>query len=250
MVRSEWRGGDTLVALWRDAALMIVADSHPRLGMGLYTPAQAAYLARVPVQTMNRWVHGSPTGSPAMRGQLREDPERTVTFLDLVQAMAIRAIRREKKIPLPKIRQFIDAVERDYGIRYPFAQQHQTYLFEDELVLKTAEGQLIEITGKYKNQPLIREVVELYMDHLSFDPVSHLASCYRPMRESERYILIDPSRRLGQPLVMPCGYSVGALVQAVRAEGSVSAAAKVHAVSEADIRLAQQYDDHLAGAAA
>ncbi len=228
---------------------MVAAGSNLALGLGLYTPTQAAYMARVPVATITRWVHGSPKRASAMRSQLPDDQDKTVTFLDFVQTMAIRSIRREKKIPLAKIRDFIMAVESRYGITYPFARQHKTYLFDNELVLST-NGQLIEVTGKYKDQPLIRQVVELYMDHLSFDPASHLASAYQPMREGERYVLIDPTKRLGQPLVMPCGYSVGALIESVKAEGSAAAAADVNGVEEADVRLAQRYDDHLAGVAA
>ena len=212
--------------------------------MGLYTPAQAAYMARVPVQTISRWVHGSGQGAPAIRPQLSKDAEQTVTFLDFVQTMAIRAIRKEKKVPLAKIREFVDHVEHKFGIKYPFARPHTTYLFDDEIVLRH-RGDIIQITGQYKDQDLIRPVVEIYMSDLHF--VDDLAAFYIPMTGTQsRHILIDPHKRMGHPIVMPCGYSVQAILDAVMAEGTAENAAKAGGIDLEDVQLAQKYDDYLA----
>lgn len=223
------------------------AGERSLLGVGLYTPQQAAYLARVTPRTLARWLHGDDRGQPALRAQLRGDTQRRVTFLDLVQVMAVRAILRERAITLAKIRDFMDHAQREYGLTYPFARRHTTYLFDDDIVVRHGE-RIIQVTGRYKDQDLIRPVAELYMEDLSFQ--DDLASAYTPLRAGDRYILVSPHHRMGQPLVMPCGYSVEALLASVRAEGTPEAAAAVNAVTVADVRLAQRYEDILAGVAA
>ncbi len=217
------------------------------LGLGLYTPKQAAFLARVTTQTVTRWVHGTDRGQPAIRAQLDGDDQRRITFLDFVQIMAIRSIRRERKVPLAKIREFVLRAENEYGLTHPFAREHTTYLFEDDIVL-SHNNKLIQITGKYKHQDLIKPVLELYMEDLTFQ--NDLAVSYKPLRDGERFVLVDPHKRMGQPLVMPCGYSVHAILESLRAEGTPQAAAEVNDISIQDVRLAQRYEDILAGIAA
>lgn len=215
--------------------------------MGLYSTRQAALLARVSSQTVSRWVHGSEQGLPAFRAELPGDELRRITFVDLVQIMAVRAIRLERKIPLQKIREFVEHVEERYNIQHPFARRHTTYLFGDEIVLKFGE-QVIQITGKHRDQDLIRPVVELYMEDLHFE--GDLASSYVPLRSNDRFILVNPHKRMGQPLVMPCGYSVEAILNSLRSEGTPEAVAEANSISLEDVRIAQRYADILAGVAA
>lgn len=227
--------------------MVSMSSAKPVLGLGLYTPRQAAFLARVSPQTVSRWVHGDARGLPALRAQLGHDDQRRVTFLDLVQIMAVRAIRRERRVPLTTIREFVEQAETKYGLTHPFARRHKTYLFGDDIVLRHAD-KIIQLTGEYKDQDLIRPVVELYMEDLSFH--NGLAASFTPLREGERFVLVHPQKRMGAPLVMPCGYSVDAILTSLQAEGTPEGAAEVNSIDIADVRLAQRYEDMLAGIAA
>jgi uncharacterized protein (DUF433 family) len=166
-----------------------------------------------------------------------------------VPRMAVRAIRRERKIPLNKIREAVAAAEDRFGVTFPFARQHRTFVFNEDIVLELEDGRLVGLSGKYKAQDLIRPVVELYMSRLEFD-ADGLARIYRPMQEDAYSVVLDPDCRFGAPVVDPTGYTVDALVNAVRTEGSIEAAAQAYDVEIASIRLALQYDDYLAGVAA
>lgn len=227
---------------------MVATPTQFELGIGIYTPRQAAAIARISPQTMSRWIQNHRDGRSAVRGRAVENPERVVNFLELIQAMAIRAIRRERNVSLEKIRQFVSHAQDTYGVDYPFARRHKTYLFGDEIVLQHND-QIIQLTGKFKHQDLIRPVVELYLQEISFD-ADGLAKAYTPLRVGERSVVIDPTRRMGQPLVMPCGYTVEALVASLKAEGTIEAAADANAVDVEDVRLALRYEDYLAGVAA
>ena len=219
------------------------------LGLGLYTPSEAALYARVHPSTMGRWIHGNQMGKAVINPQLVNDPDRTVTFLDFVQALAIRAIRREHKVPLPKIRNAVELVRSTYNIDYPFAMKHKTFLLGNEILIEIpAFGRdLIQVSGKHKKQGVMRKVAELYMKDLSFTSDGDLASAYQAFKHAGQKIIMDPSRQFGQPLVERCGYPALVLVEAYRSEGSISGAAKAYGLRKTDIELALRYDDYIRG---
>lgn len=220
------------------------------LGVGVYTPQQAARYARLRTQTLNRWIHGNATGDSAVRAQLSDDPDRFVTFLDLVQAMAIRAIRLEDKVPLQRIRQVVQIASDRFNVDYPFATRHTTYLFNDDIVIRLRDETLVQITGKYKNHQLINQVVEVYAEDLVYDNVSKLARKYVAYRYKDREVVLDPLVRFGEPIVSPSGMSAESLVAAVRSEGTIENAMEVFGVDRNDIIAAQRYFDWLQGIAA
>ena len=78
--------------------------SNQFLGKGMYTVAEAALYCRVTTAMMTRWLFGTASGEPVMVPQFGTE-ERLVSFLDLVQTLAIREIRNQHKVPLPKFRQ-------------------------------------------------------------------------------------------------------------------------------------------------
>lgn len=228
---------------------MVPVADRTFLGIGLYTPTEAAFYARVHTSTMTRWIHGNRRGEPVVSAKLPGDPERTITFLDLVQALAIRAIRREHHVPLAKIREAVNHAQERYGIEHPFAMRHETYLFGKEVHIEVPDVGLVQVSGRHKDQIAMRKVAELYMDDLTFTGEG-LASCYCAFERNGRKIVIDPSRRLGQPLIESCGYTAQALLDACRTEASVEAAVEICGVDREDVELAIRYEDYLLGPAA
>lgn len=229
---------------------ILVANSQIQLPtIGLYTPEQAARLARLRTGTFKRWIDGNASGEAALDRMMPHSESGVVSFVDFVQAMAIRAIRRERKLSLQKIRETVVEANRR-GVQHPFARKHQTFLFNEDVVVKLDGGELIQVTGKYKDQQLIRPVVELYMDDLVYDDVDGLACRYTAWRDGDRSIVIDPKVKYGAPVVYPSGFTVGALLSAVDGEGSPSAAAEAFEIDEKDVKIALRYDDWLSGTAA
>lgn len=223
------------------------ANAEQLFAAGAYTMAQAAAFAEVrDVSKVRRWLFGSGISRAALIPFYGEDE--VVSFIDLVQLMAIRDIRNTRRISLDKIRQTIDTAQR-YGIQYPFARKHQTYLFADDVVIQLADGQVIGATGKYKNDRLIPEVAVHPLDDLGFDDDGY-ANLYTPEEEAGRRIVLSPTNRFGAPVLQPCNYTVEALVCAVQAEGSVLRAARALEVDEKDILMAIRYEERLDRAAA
>lgn len=217
------------------------------LGLGLYTPAEAALYARVHGNLLSRWLFGDARGAPVVDPQLRDlEGEKVVTFLDFVQSLAIRAIRQTRKVPLQKIREAIEAAKQLYKIDYPFAIKHTTYLLGKEVVIRTPcdKAKFVQLTGKAKRNRLLTEVAELYLEDLSFD-ANGLANRYLAWKKDEYEIVMDPHQRFGEPLLPSCGYTARALFDAYRIEGGIDQAAKCYGVEPAEVKAAIEYFDHL-----
>jgi uncharacterized protein (DUF433 family) len=218
---------------------------------GLYTRDQAAHLARLSTRSLQRWLDGDADTEPVLLRKMPVSDSKVIGFVDLIQALAIRAIRNSGKLSLQKVRQTITEAAR-LGVSFPFARHHQTYVFDDDVVIKLADETLIQVTGRYRHQQLIKPVVELYLEDLSFDATTGLAAEFVPLRDThgDVRIVINPKRKYGSPLVMPRGRTVNSLVMAVDSEGSIAAAAHMCEVPEGDVKLALRYEDILAGIAA
>jgi hypothetical protein len=223
-----------------DAMSTTVADL---LGVGLYSVRDAALYARIPPRRMVRWMFGDSRSEAVIDRQLKSE-EKFVTFLDFVQAMAVRAVRLERKIPLPKIRKAIQKAEKAYGVRYPFARKHKTFLVGSEIVIKLGDEEFVEVSGRHAGNLVIPAVAELYMIDLGFD-AHGLAAKYTPDRLNGFEVVMDPKARFGEPLLPSCGYTAKALWQAFKAEGSLEMAAKVYGVQRDEVVLACRYYDNL-----
>jgi uncharacterized protein (DUF433 family) len=218
---------------------------------GLYTPDQAARLAQVSTKLLRNWVYGSLGREAAVVPRIPENDAKVIGFIDLIQVLAIRAIRVQKKLSLPKIRATVNAAH-ERGILYPFARKHQTFLFDDDVViqLELPDGKcLVQVTGKYKNHHLLHPVVEQYLVDLSYDP-DGLANEFTPLSDGDSKIIINPKKQYGAPIVLPSGYTVASLVSAYEGEGSISEAAAAFEIDETQVKLAIRYDNFLSGIAA
>ncbi|HEX5269547.1 MAG TPA: hypothetical protein VFW33_03620, partial [Gemmataceae bacterium] len=129
------------------------------LGVGLYTPAEAALYARVPPKTVRRWLYGSSKEESVIRPELFGRDERVVTFLDFVQTLAIRAVRIQYGVSLQKIRQAVENAKNEYGVEFPFAMQHRTFIFGREVVIKLHDHEFVQLSGKHAKNRMIKEVV-------------------------------------------------------------------------------------------
>lgn len=232
----------------------MIAEAPTQLGIGLYTPSEAAFYARVHTQTMSRWIHGNAQGQSVVHAELYGDTDKTVTFNDFVQALAIRAIRTQYPIvSIQKIRNAVEAAREERGIIFPLAVPHKTFVIthgsnRGEIVLDI-DGLLIQVSGRKKDQILIGPIAELYLDQITFDELGRPEE-YRAWSDPSGSIVMNPHRRFGEPIVDSCGYTAQTLWEASITEGGIDAAADAYGVNRTDVALACTYYDHLMSVAA
>src|SRR5207244_9887968 len=102
------------------------------LGVGLYTPQEAALLLRIPPSTLRRWLEGysfpierlARSHKPALIApalpRRRDGSTLTLTFLDLVQLRVVKALR-DADIALQRIRAAAEGAVDLFATSHPFA---------------------------------------------------------------------------------------------------------------------------------
>jgi uncharacterized protein (DUF433 family) len=228
----------------------MVAAADNLLGVGIYTPSEAALYARVPAATLVRWIFGNKMGDPVLRRQLIDNrpDEKVVTFLDFVQALAVRVMRVQYQIPLDTIRKAIETARESYQVQYPLAMKHTTYLYGRDVVIKVGDKIVQVSPGEHKHGLMLKEIVEIYMRDLSWD-ARGLAASYRAFSvaigKRSYEVSMNPTVRFGEPMVSSSGYSAQALWEAATTEGSVEAAARAYGVAPEEVEVACRYYDHI-----
>jgi uncharacterized protein (DUF433 family) len=228
----------------------MICGTDKLLGIGLYTPREAAFYARLHTRTLNRWLYGDSQGEPVIEPERGRD-DKSVSFLDFVQTLAIRAITQMPKphrVSLRKVREAVDEAKKRYNVDYPFAMEHTTYLFGNDVIIRRRDDGYVQLTGHAKGNWMLSEVVELYMKRLDYDALG-IACKYTAWGEGDSLIVMNPQARFGEPMFPKYGYTASTLWEAVLSEGSVRAAAKTYGVPEDAVEAACGYFDHLQGAA-
>ena len=188
-----------------------------KLDAGLYTLAQAAMFARMPFNTLNYWHYGTKSRQPLRDSEIQKDDGKFVTFLEFVEAVAIRSLRTERNIPLPKIREAIKEAQDKYQIKYPFAQQvHKTVVVGKDIhILLGDEAMMIGLSGIDKAQESFKPFLEPYMENMRFnaEKVACEFIAYR-YGEGDKIIKMNPRIGFGEPLVGKTGYTAETLWRA------------------------------------
>jgi uncharacterized protein (DUF433 family) len=218
------------------------------VGIGLYTPAEAARLIRVPVQTLHRWLKGHRIGDreyhPLWTAQVDlEDGHTYLSFLDLVQARVAFALIKAKLSP-QKVRKSIDLGRTILDTDYPFASARfrtdgRTVVLQ--VLIPGEDDKLIDLfkDGQY----LMKNVVEPSLKGLEFD--KDLATRWWPTGKDDR-IVLDPRRQFGQPIDAETGVPTAILAAAAEAEGSVEKAARAYRVPVASVKRSVRFEKKLA----
>lgn len=216
------------------------------LGMGIYTPPEAARMIGMQAVTLRRWLlgyeHGGKIEPRLWQPQYAASEEGLfLGFRDLVEARIVNALRR-RHIGLPTIRacifraREIIADERPFSTR-EFKTDGRTIFLEIEKGLD--EPQLIDLK---KSQGVFKRVVEPTLKDLEFGREGAERWWLLPGKKS---VVADPARSFGQPIEAEHGVATSVLMEAVQAEGSIAKVAKLFEISQSSVRDAIEYEKGL-----
>ena len=92
-----------------------------------YGVAEAAHYLLVPRATLRSWVAGMSYGSDGERRFFKRviHPAATspvaLSFINLIEAHVLAAIRRRHRVDMPAVRRTIDFLKREFGSAHPLA---------------------------------------------------------------------------------------------------------------------------------
>ncbi len=207
-----------------------IRSDDPR-ALPAYRTLDAARYLNVPVSTLRSWVsgqnHRTRSGVKFFRPVIRisTDSPPLLSFLNLVEAHVLDAIRREHGISLPKIRIALDFLARRFPSDHPLATQE----FESDGLNLFIEkcGRLINISQA--GQLAMREILEAYLrriDRDSFGVPCRLYPFTRKVSSDEpRVVVIDPSVSFGRPVLIGTGVPTAMIADRYKAGESIDSLA-------------------------
>ena len=210
----------------------------------VYSVTEAARYLRIPGATLRSWVVGR--SYPTTAGQrffrpvihLPEEDWSVLSFVNMVEAHVLEAIRRQENIALHKVRTAVVFLERHYHSRHPLAE-HQ---FEtDGLDLFIQKASLL-INLSQAGQVAMREIVTAYLRRVERDvkglPIRLYPFTRKREPEGPRAVVIDPFVSFGRPVLAGTGIATAILAERFKAGESVEDLAKDYGRSALDIQEA------------
>lgn len=209
-----------------------------------YSITDAARYLRMPHATLRSWVVGRPY--PTAAGQrffrpvihLPEESWPVLSFVNMVEAHVLDAIRRQENITLCKVRGAVAFLERHYHSRHPLAE-HQFETDGLDLFIQRA-GLLINLSQD--GQLAMRDIVTAYLRRVERDvkglPIRLFPFTRKREPEEPRAVVIDPFVSFGRPVLAGTGIATAVLAERFKAGESVEDLAKDYGRSALDIQEA------------
>ena len=209
----------------------IYGTADPRY-LPAYPVAEAARYLQMPEVTLRSWVAGRwyPASGRVKRFTplIRlDDPERRhLSFINLVEAHVLAAIRRRHGVRLPKVRMALDYIGKQFGSQRPLVEEvFQTDgldLFIDRY------GQMINASRA--GQQAMKEIISAYLRRIERDtrglpirlyPFTRDTVSEAAPREDPRVIVMSPTISFGRPVIAGTGIPVSAIYERYKAGDSI-----------------------------
>ncbi|HJT26863.1 MAG TPA: DUF433 domain-containing protein [Pyrinomonadaceae bacterium] len=222
-----------------------------------YGISEAAHLLKIPAITLKSWISGRnyPTHHGTRRFQpIIERPDKDLpllSFINLVEAHVLDAIRYKHNIPLKNVRTAIEHLRERYNSEHPLAE----YSFQQDgvdLFIEIAD-QILNVSRQ--GQIAMREVVSAYLKRITRDPQGAAIALYPYLErhpqhvEETKLVLIDPRISFGKPILVGVGVPTSVVVDRFDAGETVAELADDYGCEEAEIQKAIQYEHALPQAA-
>lgn len=219
-------------------------EANPLIGVGLYSPVQAARLLHVPTRQVHRWLFGDSDHPPAVASYFEDNDgpqRRCVTFFDLVQLMVIREAAQHQ-VKLEAIREAVAFARESLNDPMPLANKKGMFLFDGSVWGRQGNrNELVGLSKKDRNQLASVKVIQEFAKEITFDENGR-AESWTPMRRGKLRVTLHRNRRFGQPTINPPGYVTTLIAPSVIGEGSVRAAARAYGIPTAAMQLAYDFE--------
>ncbi len=197
-----------------------------------YALAEASHYLRIPLATLRSWVVGRwyPTEvgrkffKPVIA--LPDKDQLLLSFVNLVEAHVLDAIRREHHIPLPKVRIAVGYLKRKFPSEHPLADQR--FVTDGLNLFIQKYGQLISISQD--GQLAMRKLLEAHLRRIERDEAGFAVRLFpftrKRLAEEPRAIVIDPYVSFGRPVLVGTGIATAVIAERYKAGESIDDLAK------------------------
>lgn len=209
-----------------------------------YGLTEAAHYLRMPVATLRSWVLGRPYPTGAGRRffqpliAIADPARRLLSFLNLVEAHVLCAIRRDHKIALASARRAVTYVERELAVRRPLATQK--FETDGASLFVQHYGRLID--ASQHGQLALRELLGAHLRRIEWDEHELALRLFPFTRKGQadepRFIVIDPRVSFGRPVLAGTGIPTSVIAERYKAGESMEELSRDYARSRVEIEEA------------
>lgn len=220
------------------------------LGVGLYTPAEASRLLRIPAGKIVRWLRGHEVNGTwydrLWQSQIQLGDGRTyLGFRDLMELRTAHAFMQAGVSAIMIRRAIVEAQkyvdeERPLSTTKFLTDGRSIFL---EIADESGDTKLLDL---FKRQYAFKRIVEASLKGVDFEGVAPIR--WWPANRSQK-IVVDPERSFGQPIESESGVPTATLAAAAKAEGTVEAAARTWQVPVQAVVRAVRFEAELKDAA-
>jgi uncharacterized protein (DUF433 family) len=222
-----------------------------------YSFSEASHLLKIPLVTLRSWVRGR--SFPTTRGKRRFQPlialpDRDLpllSFINLIEAHVLDAIRYKDKLPLISVRTGIKTLKEKYKSEHPLIE----YEFQHDGVdlFTDIEKDLVNVSrgGQYA----IREILSASLKRIARDPEGSAIALYPFLKrypqnvEEQKLVLIDPRISFGKPILVGVGIPTSVIADRFAAGEKIASLAKDYGCASSEIKKAIDYEQALPKAA-
>ena len=191
-----------------------------------YSVAEGAHYLGLPTATLRAWSLGQRMGDkPPFRAILRLPDAETpiLSFVNLVEAHVLSALRREHRVPLQTIRKAIQYLHRQFPSPHPLAD----HAFATDGVTLFVEkfGELLQVPGS--GQMAMQKLLEAHLERISRDAFGVPIKLYpftrwRGDTKEPKAVEIDPRLSFGRPVLVGTGIPTAVIAERYKAGETIA----------------------------
>lgn len=224
----------------------VVTKLDPRLAPA-YSIAEASRYLRIPAPTVRSWVLGRDYPKRSGHGRFKPviglpaDRSHRLSFRNLIELAALRALRTEHDFKLSAVRSALEYARRKLNVTDLLASR-DLYARPGELFLEHY-GQLVNLNRA--GQLGIKAVLQGLLQRIQWDkdlPARFFPPMPIPNRLDAKSVMIDPRVSFGRPVLARLGVSTSVIVDRVNAGEEPLAIAKDYGATNEEIMDALAYE--------
>ena len=220
-----------------------------------YGVVEAAHYLRLPPATLRAWVAGMSYGSGSEKRSFKaviEPAEKSpvaLSFINLIEAHVLAAIRRKHRVDMPAVRRSVNFLKSELGSTHPLAdhkfETNGVDLFINHL------GRFISVSQG--GQIAVRELLEAHLKRIDRDDQGIPIRLYPFTRmvspDEPRNIVIDPFISFGRAVITGTGVTTELVAERFKAGESADELATDYGCEREKIEEAIRCELSLAEAA-
>jgi uncharacterized protein (DUF433 family) len=221
----------------------VIKSQDPR-EIPTYTISEAAHYLLIPLATLRSWTVGR--YYPVQEGKRLFNPVLTLpqrhpamlSFVNLIEAHVLDAIRRIHGVRLPEVRKAITFLRREFNSQHPLIEQKIETDGRDLFI--RAFGQLI--AASKGGQLAMPQLVDAYLKRIEWDEQGIALRLYPFTRKRQldepKVIVIDPRISFGRPVLVGTGVRTAIVAERYKAGESIEELAEDYGRRRLDIEEA------------